>query len=299
MKLSRLYNQAVRFGIQCDPRKKKSITSYADTSILYGKPETQVSRILVGIDIAVGELLLADRLRKKQELDLVISHHPEGKAHASFYEVMQLQVDLLTKVGISESVARQLIEERIYEAERRVLPQNHMRSVDAARLLDLPFMCIHTPADNHAANFVQKLMYKEKPKNVGDIVDILMEIEEYKEAAKELAGPRIIRGNPKRAVGRIFVEMTGGTEGSKDAYDKLYKVGIRTLVCMHLSEDHFKKVKDADLNVVIAGHISSDTLGLNLLLDRIEKEEKFQIINCSGFRRFRRNGTIQEEAGRK
>lgn len=292
MKLSRLYNQAVRFGIQCDPRKNTPITSYPDTAILYGEPQIQVNRILVGIDIAVGELLLADRLRKERGLDLIISHHPEGRAHASLYEVMQLQVDLLRKVGISESVARQLIEERIYEVERRVMPHNHMRSVDAARLLDLPFMCIHTPADNHAADFIQKLMNREKPKKVKDIVDILMEVREYKEAAKDSAGPRIIRGSPGRSVGRIFVEMTGGTEGSKEAYDKLYKAGIRTLVCMHLSEDHFKKVKDADLNVVIAGHVSSDTLGLNLLLDKIEKEEKFQIINCSGFRRFRRNGTV-------
>jgi hypothetical protein len=60
---------------------------------------------------------------------------------------------------------------------------------------------------------------------------------------------------------------------------------------MHMSEDHLKKVKDHNLNVVIAGHISSDNLGLNLLLDQIEKEakEKFQVINCSGFRRIRRN----------
>ena len=87
------------------------------------------------------------------------------------------------------------------------------------------------------------------------------------------------------------MEMTGGTEGNKDVYDKLYKTGVRTLVSMHLSEDHFKKVKDANLSVVIAGHISSDTLGLNLLLDRIEKQAKqtFQTLDCSGFNRIRRN----------
>jgi len=56
---------------------------------------------------------------------------------------------------------------------------------------------------------------------------------------------------------------------------------------MHLSEEHFKKVKDVNLNVVIAGHIASDTLGLNLLLDRLEKQEKFQILACSGFRRIK------------
>jgi putative NIF3 family GTP cyclohydrolase 1 type 2 len=58
---------------------------------------------------------------------------------------------------------------------------------------------------------------------------------------------------------------------------------------MHLSEEHFKKVKDVDLNVVIAGHISSDTLGLNLLLDKIEKEEKLLTVCCSGFQRISRN----------
>ena len=288
MKLSHLYNRVIKFGIERDPRKKTRIDSYADTAILYGSPDTQVRKILVGIDIEVGELLLADKLRQKQGLDLVVSHHPEGKALVSLYEVMQLQVDLLKRVGISKAAAQQLIEERKQEVERKLLPQNHMRTVDAARLLDLPFMCVHTPADNHASSFIQRLLDKEKPKKVQDILDILMDIPEYKEAIKESAGPRIILGNPKRSVGKIFVEMTGGTEGSKKVFDKLYKLGIRTLVSMHLSEEHFKKVKDANLNVVIAGHISSDTLGLNLLLDRIEKEEKLETINCSGFRRIRR-----------
>jgi putative NIF3 family GTP cyclohydrolase 1 type 2 len=59
---------------------------------------------------------------------------------------------------------------------------------------------------------------------------------------------------------------------------------------MHLSEGHFKKAKEANLNVVIAGHISSDTLGLNLLLDNIEESAKqdFEVIACSGFTRIKR-----------
>lgn len=289
MKLSRLYNQIIKFGIDRDPRKKTSINSYPDTALLYGNPDTQIKRILVGIDIETGELLLADRIRQQQGLDLVISHHPEGKAWAALYEVMVLQINLLVKVGIPKRVAQELVNERKQEVERKILPNNHMRSVDAARLLDLPFMCVHTPADNHASSFIQRLMDKEKPKRVEDIIDILLDIPEYKDAVKDAFGPRIILGNPRRPAGKIFVEMTGGTEGSKEVFDKLYKVGIRTLIAMHLSEEHFKKVKDTNLNVVIAGHISSDTLGLNLLLDRIEKEEKFQIIGCSGFRRIHHN----------
>jgi putative NIF3 family GTP cyclohydrolase 1 type 2 len=223
-------------------------------------------------------------------LDLVISHHPEGKAYASLYKVMQLQVDVLHKAGVSKNTAEKLLENRMFEVERKILPQNHMRPVDAAKLLDMPFVCVHTPADNHASSFVRGLMDKKKPKKVQDIVDILTNIPEYRQAARNSTGPRIILGNPKKNAGKILVDMTGGTEGPRDVFDKLYKAGVRTLVCMHLSEEHLKKVKDANLNVVIAGHISSDTLGLNLLLDRIEKESKetFQVISLSGFNRIKR-----------
>jgi putative NIF3 family GTP cyclohydrolase 1 type 2 len=290
MKLSRFYNLVVKFGSDRDPRKnKKAIKYYSDSAVLYGDLDTEVKKILVGIDIEVGEILLADKLREERGLDLVISHHPEGRAYALLHDVMWLQLDLLRESGVYPLVARKLLEERIREVERKILPQNHTRAVDAARLINMPFMCMHTPADNHVFVFLKKLMREEKPKEVRDIVDILSQIPEYKEAEQGLTGgPRILLGSPRRKVGKILFEMTGGTEGSKDIFDKLYKAGVRTLISMHLSEEHLKKAKEANLNVVIAGHISSDTLGLNLLLDRIEKEESLEIIACSGFKRIKR-----------
>jgi len=290
MKLRYLYNHVVKFGRDQDPRKKSIINSYPDTAILYGDLDTEVKKVLIGIDIEVAELLLADRIRQNKGLDLVISHHPEGKAYAALHEVMCLQVDLLRQVGIPQKVAEELIGERQLEVARRILPQNHNRPVDAAKLLDLPFMCVHTPADNHVANFIKTIVTKGKPRQLQDIVDILSAVPEYKAAAEISVGPRIILGNPKRPVGKVFLEMTGGTEGSKDSFDKLSKTGIKTLIVMHLSEEHLKKVKEANLNVVIAGHISSDVLGLNLLLDRIEQEakERLEVTSCSGFQRIRR-----------
>lgn len=291
MRLGDFYNQVIRLGKERDPRSRTRISSYPDTAILYGSPDKEIKKIMVGIDIEAAELLLADRLRQRQGLDLVIAHHPEGRAYASLHQVMQLQVDLLQHAGISRNVAQQLLDERMLEVERRVLPQNHTRPVDAARLLDLAFMCVHTPADNHVWHYMQDLMEKEKPRNVEDIIGILMNIKEYQTASEIYAGPRIILGSPKAKAGKVMVEMTGGTEGSRQVFDKLYKKGIRTLLCMHLSEEHFKKVKDTSLNVIIAGHISSDNLGLNLLLDRIEKQgdELFETVNSSGFARIRRN----------
>ncbi|OGX28199.1 MAG: hypothetical protein A2879_03365 [Omnitrophica WOR_2 bacterium RIFCSPHIGHO2_01_FULL_49_10] len=149
-------------------------------------------------------------------------------------------------------------------------------------------MCVHTPADNHVAGYLQELFDSKKPDTLSETVEMLREIPEYKNAAKRNAGPRILFGEPKNRVGKIFVDMTGGTEGPKDIFEKLEAAGVGTIVAMHLGEEHFKNVQKGHINVVIAGHISSDTLGLNLLFDKVAKEDKIEFIGCSGFERISR-----------
>jgi putative NIF3 family GTP cyclohydrolase 1 type 2 len=177
---------------------------------------------------------------------------------------------------------------RIKEVERKLMPANHTRAVDAARLLDIPFLCFHTPADNMVASYLQRLFDEKKPYLVDDVLNILKGIPEYKEARINSVGPKIILGSKNRKTGKIFVDMTGGTEGSKEIFESLTTSGVSTIVGMHISEDHRKEAEKNHLNVIIAGHISSDTLGLNLLLDEISKYDSLEILECSGFRRFSR-----------
>jgi hypothetical protein len=82
--------------------------------------------------------------------------------------------------------------------------------------------------------------------------------------------------------------MTGGTSGSKDTLQKLSQSGVGTIVAMHMPDDHRKEAEKHHIHVVIAGHISSDTLGLNLLLDQLESRGAFTVIECSGFKRIKR-----------
>ncbi|MEK7828186.1 MAG: NGG1p interacting factor NIF3 [Deltaproteobacteria bacterium] len=317
MKIKDIYAKAVQRGIELDPRgkdqveaelkrvkkdfdelkedkkkdfdKERLINPYADTRILYGEPDRDVKAVLVGIDMEVGEVLLADRLKSKsRSIDLVISHHPEGRALAALYEVMDMQSGILLKYGIPINIAEDLMADRIKEVERRLLPANHTRAVDAAKLLDMPFMCIHTPADNAVANYLQKVFDEKKPDYISDIIDILKDIPEYKDAVNEKAGPKVVVGSEKRKTGKIFVDMTGGTGGSKDIYEKLSIAGIGTIVGMHIGEDHKKEAEKHHVNVVIAGHMSSDNLGVNLLFDDI-LEKGVEIVAASGFRRFSRN----------
>ncbi|MFA5319763.1 MAG: NGG1p interacting factor NIF3 [Candidatus Omnitrophota bacterium] len=290
MKLSDFYEYTVRFGRERDPRGSKSVKGYEDTAILYGDQNTKVRNILVGIDIDTAELLLADRLTEERKIDLVLSHHPVGAAWASFYRVIPLQSPLWRKAGIEAGTVNGFLDERMREVSRKLLAQNHMRAVDAARLLNIPLMCAHTPADNHVAVFLQEKFNKEAPATVGELLSSLSLIPEYRMASVNYCGPRAIIGGPGRSCGRVFVDMTGGTEGPKQLFERLASGGIGTVVSMHMSEDHYSRLKSENINVVVAGHISSDTLGMNLLLDRIESRsgERFNFLECSGFRRFRR-----------
>jgi putative NIF3 family GTP cyclohydrolase 1 type 2 len=317
MKLKQLYDFVISLGIKNDFRPEEEIklllkkekekyeklsekekkyfdiekfsNPYKDTRILYGDPEIEVKNIMVGIDIEVGEILLADSLIKKgKNIDLVLAHHPEGKAYVNFYEVMNLQCDVLNKFGVPINIAENIMEPRIKEVSRRVMPVNHNRAVDVARLLEIPFMNCHTPADNCVAKYLQNLFDTKKPKFLSDIIDLLLEIPEYDYAAKFGNAPVILVGSPTRRAGKIFVDMTGGTEGSVEMFEKLALAGVGTVVCMHLSEEHYKQVEKSKLNAIIAGHISSDNLGLNLLFDEVEKKfGNINFIETSGFKRFK------------
>lgn len=291
MNLGALYQAVLACGRRRDPRKRHLPAGYSDTALLHGSLQSAVKKIMVGIDIEAGELLLADRIRQREGLDLVIAHHPEGKAYAQLAGVMDLQADILISLGVRPAVARQMLKARIQEVERRLMPQNHMRAVDVARILDVPFMCIHTPADNYAQWYMQRTLAAAKPQRLADVMELLLAIPEYRIAEKNGSGPRIILGNPRRPAGKMLVEMTGGTEGPKEVYATLAKKGIRTLISMHLGEEHFKKVQEQRLSVIIAGHVSSDTVGLNLLLDDLEAraKEKFHTVDCAGFVRIRRS----------
>ncbi|MDD2433314.1 MAG: NGG1p interacting factor NIF3 [Clostridia bacterium] len=316
MRLIDFYQKCVSLGKEYDPRSavdvEKNLTRavkqyeelkekdkqyfdverlknpYADTRILNGDPETEVNKILAGIDMEVQEVLLADRLREKGEkIDLILSHHPEGKALVALHKVMSLQEDVLAQLGVPINVAEGILASRISEVERGLMPLNHNRSVDAARLLNFPFMCVHTPADNMVNTYLSNLFIEKQPETVGDVVDLLLEIPEYQESKKIDAGPKVFLGKETNRAGKVFVDMTGGTGGSEDAFAKLAIAGVGTIVGMHIGEKHRKEAEKNHLNVIIAGHMASDSLGMNLLLDIFVKEG-IEVIPCSGLIRVSR-----------
>ncbi|MDZ4655580.1 MAG: NGG1p interacting factor NIF3 [Coriobacteriia bacterium] len=251
---------------------ERLINPYDDTRICLGDPDLEVRSLVVGIDMEVGEVLLADRMREKgTPIDLILAHHPEGPGFANLHRVMYMQADLWAAQGVGVGLADALIAPRAEEIRRKIMPANHYRAIDAARVLDFAMMSCHTPADNSVNRFVQTAVEEAAPRTLDELVKMLRTIPEYADAAEKGYGPALIQGKGSARCGKMLADMTGGTEGPADALDKLSAAGVDTLVGMHYSEEHRKRAEELKLNLVIAGHISSDTLGMNLVLDEIEK----------------------------
>jgi len=317
MKLSKLYSLAITMGIEADPRGKDGIKNlllrrkkefdelpkskreeydeedlvnpYSDSRIFWGKPDMEVDSIMAGIDINAAEVLLADRLNQKGEsIDLLLTHHPEGASLASLHEVMEVQADIWAKYGVPINIAEGVMRERIHEVQRRFSPVNHAEAIDAAKLLGLAFMGTHTVTDNLVHQYMERLFEKNVPETVGDVMDMLKREPEYKEAMKGKAGPMIFAGDARNRAGKVApIEFTGGTEPSHIIYEKLAMAGVGTVIGMHAGEEHRKEALKYHINLVIAGHMSSDSLGMNLLLDAFEKQG-IKILPCSGLIRVRR-----------
>lgn len=313
MKTKEIHKLAVKMGMRADFRGKEGVKEvlkrrkekydklsskkkkeydksdlhnpYFDSRVLHISRDGEIKKVMVGIDIGPGELLMADKLG---DIDLVISHHPLGKGLARLSEVMSLQADVLASYGVPINIGEALIKERMSEVARGVNAANHQRTVDAAKILGINLMCLHTVCDNLAANFLKKKVEKEKPKRLKDLLELLKNIPEYEKAKEIGAGPKAFVGSPERRCGKIaLTEITGGTEGSPKIYEKMAQAGIGTVVGMHIGKEHYEEAKKALLNVVIAGHMSSDSLGVNLFADQLEKGG-VKVVPCSGFTRVSR-----------
>ena len=317
MKLNDIYRLAIEKGIANDPRGKDAVEEllkeekesydklsddkknyfdkerlwnpYADSRFSWGNGDVEVKKLMWGIDIGTGEVLLADRLREKgQEITGIVGHHPLGSARTPFPEVMWVQTAMYSDSGVPVNVAEDLMKPRVAEVTRNILPANYNQAVDAARLLNIPIMNIHSPADNCVQRFMEEGFEKENPRYLKDIIDWLMSIPEFQISTKFNSPPKIIVGDGKNHAGKVIAKMTGGTSGPKEIYEKLSQAGVGTVVGMHFPESHIEEAKKHHINMIVSGHMASDSIGVNLIADEWEKKG-VEVLPCSGLIRVSRN----------
>jgi len=239
-----------------------------EDSAIYVKGNN-ITRILFGIDATVPELLLARNLG----YDAVIAHHPVGgMALLGFHQVFMRHVQQMVEAGIPEEESERAVRKKHADLEVDGHARNYGHAVDVARMLKMPYMNIHTPLDEIGRKIMSEQIEKRttKKSTVQDVIDALNGLPEFKNASTEI---KIRVGKAENPCGRVVVSHAAGTNGGYEIAKTYFKHGVGTVVYIHIGLGDLEKLRAESLgNLVVTGHIASDSVGINPFIQQLERK---------------------------
>lgn len=240
----------------------------SDTTI--NVPARNVRRVLIGIDVDPADLLLA----KEKGYDLVISHHPTGgSAVLEFPKVLSKHGDILTRHGVPETIAAEAVRELQEEREPRAHAENYDHLPSVARLVGIGLMCIHNPCDEIGRRVMDETLRTRLPKDprVRDAIHALQTLPEFREAKTRIV---VRMGKPDHALGKWAVHHGAGTNGGFPVARAAFDHGIDTVFYIHIDAGALRRLwevygREGSKNLVVTGHLASDSIGINALVREI------------------------------
>ena len=131
------------------------------------------------------------------------------------------------------------------------------------------------------AEEMDALMERNPRCTVQDVIDELLTIREYQEAL-EGQQPEVWVGSKDSFAGRIYVEMYGVGAPTLDEYIACSNAGVGTFVVMHATPEVVEVMrKHNKSNIIVAGHMASDSLGFNQILEAWEAKG-IEVVRISG-----------------
>jgi putative NIF3 family GTP cyclohydrolase 1 type 2 len=229
----------------------------------------RLRRILVAIDVGVGELLLA----KELNCDGVIAHHPAGgKAQLEGYKVFLRHIDQMRAAGVPAESAKEAVKNKYRVLDIQHHPENYDQVPSAAKKLGLPLLTIHSPCDEIGRRMmVQAIKSLDGDATVRQLVSRIGAFPEFRRAKTSI---EVRLGSPNRKAGKVVISHACYTNGGYDVAKAYFQHGVGTLSYIHISEpDLTKLASDNFANLIVLGHIASDWLGINRLLRELERND--------------------------
>jgi len=229
-----------------------------------------IRKVLFGIDAGVSELLLAQQLG----YDAVIAHHPQGgTATINFPQVFKRHIQQMVNAGVPLKEAENAVKKKLEDLEAEAHTRNYGHAVDVAKLLKMPYMNIHTPLDEVGRKIMTEKINSRVNKNssVQDVVSALNELSEFKNAVTEI---KVRLGKTENPAGKVVVSHGAGTNGGYDIAKTYFQHGIGTVVYIHINPGDLEKLRvEGRGNLIVTGHVASDSLGINSLIHELEKRD--------------------------
>jgi hypothetical protein len=229
-----------------------------------------IKKVLFGIDAGVPELLVARQLG----FHAVIAHHPVGgTAVIDFHQVFKRHVQQMKSAGVPEEEAEKAVRKKLADLEVEAHARNYDHTVDVARLLRMPYMNIHTPLDEVGRRIMSKQINRRinRESTVQDVVSALEELPEFEKATTKI---KIRLGKAGNLAGRVVVSHGAGTNGGYEIAKTYFKYGVGTVLYIHVGLGDLEKLKaDGSGNLIVSGHIASDSVGINPFIYELRKKK--------------------------
>jgi putative NIF3 family GTP cyclohydrolase 1 type 2 len=229
-----------------------------------------IRKVLFAIDAGVPELLFA----RQSGYDAVIAHHPAGgTAVINFHEVFKRHIQQMVEAGIPRSKAEKVVSRKLEQLEVDGHTRNYDHAVDVAGHLKMPYMNIHTPLDEVGRRVISAQISNKTKKNqtLQDVVSALNELPEFKNAKTKI---KIRLGKPESLAGKVVVSHGAGTNGGYEIAKAYFEHGIGTVIYIHISPSDLEKLKAESMgNLIITGHVASDSVGINPFIHELEERD--------------------------
>lgn len=248
-----------------------------DCAIYY--PGSRISHVLLGIDVGAAELFMARQLG----YHAVLAHHPAGFA-GPFWEVYRLHVGQMVAAGVPRAIAEEAVSERIAGFEAAAQRENYDHVASVARLLETPFLNIHSPLDEVGRRIMQATvdtaLAQHSAATVGDVRDALMRLPEFAAARTRM---QVALGAEDAPAGRVVVSHGAYTNGGYAVARAYLTHGVDTVCCIHFPREDAQRLAAEGVrgNILVMGHIAGDSVGINPYVARL-RADGLEVTTFSG-----------------
>lgn len=305
MKLHELYRTAVQVGIANDWRGPECIDAilekakqdstepgfdeerlwnpYGDTRISWGDRETEITSLLVGIEIHPTQVLLASQMRAMgKQVDLVLSHHMSciNRGLHYFDDILVAHKYAAAEVGVPKEKCEPMVDAWTASIQYGW----KMDTINTAKNLGLPLMNIHMPCDLLHVKHNRDTFARMADATLGEIAAALNRVEEIAGTPYEEV---VVHGDPSAKPGKVYNPTGAGWSAPVELLQAACDAGIDTVVFVAPSQTHLEIAETYGVNLVELPHNSNDNIGINRLLDELEKIQPLEIYEADNFRRTR------------
>lgn len=248
-----------------------------DCAIYY--PGTRIGHALMGIDVGAAELFMARQLG----YHAVIAHHPAGYA-GPFWDVYHLHVGQMVAAGVPREVAEDAVAARIEGFKAASQRENYDHAASVARLLEIPFLNIHSPLDEVGRRIMQRTvderLARQPDSTVADVRDALMRLPEYAAARTQMQNPH---GDWDAPAGKVVVSHGAYTNGGYPIARAYLTNGVDTICCIHFPLEDAQRLASEGVrgNILVMGHIAGDSVGINPYITQL-RESGLEVTTFSG-----------------